>query len=340
MMMRRRSILRSLARGLAAVGLAGTMFLFVAVVIEYQFTFANLSTSDAFQAALKEVLDHVALPVALLLVPMAVASHWVMRRAFRPLGEAAVSLNELATLDRDIRIDDSAFPTEVLPFTDAVNGLLTKLADAAKRHEGFAADVAHELRTPLAALMLELDTIDHPAAIRMKGDVAAMRRLIDQMMLLAQMDAQEAAATATDQVDLAEVAGEVVAREAPEIIAQGKLIELVSAEQAISVRGRKEAIAAALRNLIENAVRVTPKGGSILVAIDSVPSIRVADDGPGLSATELSGLLRRSRRSNHPSPDGAGLGLAIVERIMAVHGGRVRTEPDTRELILDFSPSC
>lgn len=331
------SIFRTLARGLAIVGFVGAAFLLIAVVIEYRLTFEDLSTADAFRAALREVIEHVALPIATLLVPMAIASLWVMRRAFRPLSEAAAALDELTVQDRDIRIDDRSLPTEVVPFTQAVNKLLTKLADAANHHEAFAADIAHELRTPLSSLMLELDEIDGPAAARMKGDVAAMCRLIDQLMLLAQMDAQQAAATSTDTVDLNEVARDVVARAAPPIIAAGKLIELSPSEEAATVYGRREAIAAALRNLIENAVRVTPKGGSILVAVSSAPSVRVADDGPGLSPEQLARLIQRNRRSDHSSPDGAGLGLAIVDRIMLLHGGRVQTYQDTRELILDFS---
>lgn len=331
------SIFRTLAGGLAVVGFGGATFLLVAVLIEYRFTFADLSTQEAIRAALKEMIEHVALPVATLLLPMAVASFWVIRRAFRPLSDAAAALENLTVQDRDIRIDDQALPVEVVPFAQAVNKLLAKIADAAMRHESFAADIAHELRTPLSSLMLELDGIDDPAAIRMKGDVAAMRRLIDQLMLLAQMDAQQAAATSTDEVDLNEVARDVVAHAAPPIIAAGKSIELSSSDEVAVVRGRREAIAAALRNLIENAVRVTPKGGGILVAVGSGPSLRVADDGPGLSVEQLAGLILRNRRSDHSNPDGAGLGLAIVERIMLLHGGRVRTDQDARELILDFS---
>lgn len=331
------SMFNTLARGLTVVGFGGTAFLLIAVLIEYRFTFADLSTGEAIRAALKEMIGHVALPVAALLLPMAVASLWVMRRAFRPLSDAAAALEDLTVRDRDIRIDDQALPVEVAPFVQAVNKLLAKLADAATRHESFAADIAHELRTPLSSLMLELDGLDDSAAMRMKGDVAAMCRLIDQLMLLAQMDAQQVAATSTDEVDLNEVARDVVAHAAPSIIAAGKSIELSPSDEVAVVHGRREAIAAALRNLIENAVRVTPKGGGILVAVGSGPSLRVADDGPGLSAEQLVGLILRNRRSDHSSPDGAGLGLAIVDRIMLLHGGRIRTDQDARELILDFS---
>ncbi|MAF63761.1 MULTISPECIES: HAMP domain-containing sensor histidine kinase [Pseudomonadota] len=331
------SIFKSLARGLAVVGLGGTVFLLVAVLIEYRISFAEMATANALEAALHEMVEHVLLPVVALVVPMTAAALFVMRRAFKPLTDATEQLNAITGRDRNIRIDDHKLPTEVRPFTVAVNTLLGRLEQSALHQEAFAADVAHELRTPLAAMVLELDGMTDPAAARLKGDVAAMRRLIDQLMLLAQMDAQEAAATATDDVDLADVASDVVARCAPAVIAQGRTIELVNDGQRLVIRGRREAIAAALRNLIDNAVRVTPNGGTVHVVLDGTPAIRVIDGGPGLSLDQLTQLIQRNRRADYASPDGAGLGLAIVDRIMQVHRGAIRTDPENSALILDFS---
>ena len=331
------SIFKSLARGLAVVGLGGTVFLLVAVLIEYRISFAEMATANALEAALHEMVEHVLLPVVALVVPMTAAALFVMRRAFKPLTDATEQLNAITGRDRNIRIDDHKLPTEVRPFTVAVNTLLGRLEQSALHQEAFAADVAHELRTPLAAMVLELDGMTDPAAARLKGDVAAMRRLIDQLMLLAQMDAQEAAATATDDVDLADVASDVVARCAPAVIAQGRTIELVNDGQRLVIRGRREAIAAALRNLIDNAVRVTPNGGTVHVVLDGTPAIRVIDGGPGLSLDQLTQLIQRNRGADYASPDGAGLGLAIVDRIMQVHRGAIRTDPENSALILDFS---
>lgn len=332
------SIFRSLARGLAVVVSGGTILLLAAVLLEYWSSFAAMSAPDALRAALREMAEHVVLPVLALVIPMMLAMHFVMRRALQPLAEATDRLNAVSGQDRNIRVDDAHLPAEILPFTQAVNTMLGRLEQSAAQQEAFAADVAHELRTPLAAMMLELDGMQGPEAVRLKGDVAAMRRLIDQLMLLAQMDAQEAAATATDDVDLAEIASDIIARTAPVVIAAGRVIELVCDERPARLRGRREAIGAALRNLIDNAVRVTPAAGTVRVILDGSASIRVADGGPGLSPVQLEQLVRRSARADHASPDGAGLGLAIVQRIMQVHGGTIRTDPSSSSLILDFHP--
>lgn len=330
------SMFRSLARGLAVVVSGGTILLLAAVLLEYWSSFAAMSGSDALRAALREMAEHVVLPVLALVVPMMLAIHFVMRRALQPLADATERLHAVSGQDRNIRVDDAHLPAEILPFTNAVNMMLGRLEQSAARQEAFAADVAHELRTPLAAMMLELDGMEGDQAARLKGDVAAMRRLIDQLMLLAQMDAQEAAATATDNVDLAELASDVIARAAPFVIASGRMIELVSTGQSPVVHGRREAIGAALRNLIENAVRVTPPAGTVRVVVDDSPSLRVADGGSGLLEDQLDRLIQRTARADHASPDGAGLGLAIVHRIMQVHGGSIRTDPATSSLILDF----
>lgn len=331
-----RSISRRLKHGLGLIGVVGTILLLLAVVFFYSFTFTALEAPAAMLRATREMLEHVALPVAVLMIPVTVMVLRVIRQAFLPLEDAAARIEAARGHERGFRIDTSEMPAEALPFTSAVNDLLARLDEAAKRQEAFAADVAHELRTPLALLSLELDRLDHQDAARLKEDVGAMRRLIDQLMLLAQIDAAEAAQTAPEQVLLADVASHVVGAVAPGIIEQGKTIALDTGDRAVVVNGRREAIAAALRNLIENAARVTPAGGAIQVFAGPGALLSVRDEGPGLAPERLRELVQRHRRADHASKDGAGLGLAIVDRIMAAHGGTLATDPGHRELVLRF----
>jgi len=321
------------------VGLLGSALLLAAVVFFYWRSFTDLPAEQAAGRAIREMVEHVALPLIVLMAPMAIVGLRVIRQAFVPLEEAARQIEAAHGHERGFRIDTSNMPAEALPFTDAVNDLLTRLDEAAMRQEAFAADVAHELRTPLAVLSLELDRFDGADAHRLKGDLAAMQRLIDQLMLLAQIDAATAAQLAPESISLADVATEVVSFMAPTIVAAGKNIALERGEQAAIVRGRREAIAAALRNLIENAMRVTPPGGTIHVGIGPDASMHVRDEGPGLSPDRLLDLVRRHRRADHASKNGAGLGLAIADRIMAAHGGQLATDPGRRELALRFPGS-
>ncbi len=340
-MTHRRSVTRRLKQGLGLVTLVGMVLLLAAVAFFYWKPFSALPAPEAARLSVVEMLDHVALPLAVLMGPVVYVALSVIRQAFRPLEEAAEQIEAARGHERGFRIDGSRMPTEALPFVDAVNDLLGRLDNAAHRHEAFAADVAHELRTPLAVLSLELDRLEHGGvgsadAARLKADVASMRRLVEQLMLLAQVDAAAAAQMAWEEVALAAVAADVVELMAPSIIASGRTIALEAGDEAITVRGRREAIAAALRNLIENAARATPEGGSIRVRIDAAGRIVVADDGPGLAPERLRDLVQRHRRADHASRDGAGLGLAIVDRIMAAHGGVLETRPEARELVLCF----
>ena len=183
-----RSISRRLKRGLGLIGVAGTVLLLAAVAFFYSVTFTHLDARAAMIRAIKEMLEHVALPLVVLLVPVAIMVLRVIRQAFAPLEDAAARIEAAQGHERGFRIDASQMPAEALPFVYAVNDLLARLDQAARRQEAFAADVAHELRTPLALLSLELDRLDYDDAARLKEDVAAMRRLIDQLMLLAQID--------------------------------------------------------------------------------------------------------------------------------------------------------
>jgi two-component system, OmpR family, sensor kinase len=281
-----------------------------------------------------EIGDHVVLPLIVLLLPLLATIPWIVRSALAPLGIAAKRVDAASGLERGFRVEVDGLPTEAAPFVQAVNNLLQRLDEAAERHEGFAADVAHELKTPLAILRLELDSFGDPLARKIRADIASMDRLIEQLLLLAQLDAASASRFPHDEVNLGDIAAEVIGRLAPRAIDEGVQLELEVEEQVI-VRGRREAIAAALRNLVENSMRVTGDA-PVIVLVGPGSRIRVRDGGPGLGPAQLLRLSQRHSRAQHPSSDGAGLGLAIASRIMTSHGGRLDTDSQACELQLIF----
>lgn len=328
------SIVGRLTLSLTLVALIGAVLLLLFIGVEYRISFADLSDALALPAVVHELNEHVVVPMLLLATPMTVTALWAIRRAIEPLEEAARKI-DAAKEARGVRVDAESLPLEARPFARSINALLDRVDAAAAMHEAFAADIAHELRTPLTLLSLELDQLDDAKAERLRVDVGAMRRLIDQLMVLAQIDAERLAQMAPTPVDLVELAGDVVAQMAPAALADGKQIEL-SGEDSAVIAGRREAIAAALRNLVENALRVTPAGQTVVVLADRPGELAVRDGGEGLSSERLKILVERLRRADHASSNGAGLGLAIVARIMAAHGGRLATNPEQRELRLIF----
>lgn len=327
------SVARRLTRSLSIVGAAGALLLLVVIGIEYRLSFSHLADGDALQMALHELAEHVLLPMVVLIVPMALAGRWAITTAMEPLRAAAEDVESRTSEVRGVRVPTARLPQEARPFADAVNRMLERIDRTAAMHEAFAADVAHELRTPLTLLSLELDQLDAPAAPRLREDVAQMRRLIDQLMLLAQVDADAAAQAAPARFDLADLAGDVVARMAPIALDASIQLEL-DAGVPVWIDGRREAVGAALRNLLENAVRVTPTGGTVTVAVTRDGAIAVRDGGPGLAPEALADLVGRHRRADHASHDGAGLGLAIVDRIVKAHGGMLSTRPEHREMCI------
>lgn len=337
--MRRASIFGRLALGLVIVGLVGAIALLVFVAFEYGLSFGDTPGSLTLTEILNEIGDHVVVPLLVLMLPLAVAVPWVIRTSLRPLRDAAAQIELAQTADRGFRVNAGDFPIEALGFAESVNGLLGRLDETAARQEAFAADVAHELRTPLAILALELDKLDGDVAARLKRDVTSMSRLVEQLLVLAQLDAQTAARDPTQDVALDDIAADIVAHFAPLALDQGKEIALEPGDGAI-VSGRPEAISAALRNLVENGLRVTPVRGTVTVFVGPGPVLRVRDGGPGLSHDALEDYRQRLRRGDHSSKSGAGLGLAIVSRIMDAHGGVLRTQPDHAELVLDFGRSA
>lgn len=329
-----RSLGGRLALGLGFVAFVGAVLLTGLVIVDYVYGADEpINTSQL----LRELEDHVVAPLILLLGLVGIGGFFVIRAALTPLSRAAVEVDVAAqTVPRGVRIDHSKFPLEAQPFAAAVNRLLERLDAAADAQETFATDAAHELKTPLTILSLELERLPLDDAQRLRGDVAALSKLVDQLLLLARLEAQSAAETNVEIIDLNAVAADVVSSMAPIALKSARNIAFDDCNGALFA-GRREAVTAALRNLVDNALRVTPEGGTVTVISGPGAKLIVRDEGPGLSEERLARLARRGARADHASADGAGLGLAIVAKIMAAHGGAIRTNADRRELVLDFT---
>ena len=244
---------------------------------------------------------------------------WIVNRGLRPLRHMSQIAQSIGPANAHVRFSTDDVPREILPCVLSFNAVLDRLEHGLDRQREFNANAAHQLRTPLAVLMANVQSLEDPALIeRLKIDVDHMARIVSQLLLIAQLD------TLTidfkELVDLNALVADVAANLGPIAINTDKSIKLERSEGDLFVRTSRFALRTALQNLIENAIKHTPRGTSVLVRVANLPSIDVIDCGPGIPEALRQRVFERFWRGD-ASTDGAGLGLAIVEKtVKAMHG--------------------
>lgn len=208
--------------------------------------------------------------------------------------------------------------------------------DDDRRNEMFAA-IGHDLRTPLSALRAALEALedgltpDPDRYLRaMQHDVVALTSLVDDLFLLSRIESG-AIEPVRASVDLTEVAGEAVEALAPSAVMAGVDIELQSTAP-VPTRGNAVALGRVVRNLIDNAIRHSPPGSTVVVVVEGTPRplVRVVDAGTGFPAGFRSRAFERFTRadaSRTRTTGGGGLGLAIAHGLVTAHGGEIWIDP-------------
>ena len=284
----------------------------------------------AGQLALRAVL-----PVALLAPLLMLIVWWVVGRALVPVRQlrrqlAARRADELAPMPL------AGLPAEVAPLVAEMNGLLARLDAAWRQLSDFTADAAHELRSPLAALRLQVQGLQRAdtdqarqiATERLLAGVDRATRLVEQLLALARHDGDGGgAAIDAAPVDLVTLTRRALHDAASE--AQARQIELRGPGDAapVIVPGQSDALAVLLRNLIDNALKHTLAGGVVQVSAHQgeggAPALVVEDSGPGIPPEERQRVFDRFYRVPGAPGHGSGLGLAIVQTVARRHGARV-----------------
>lgn len=218
-------------------------------------------------------------------------------------------------------------PTEVVPLVEGINSLIVRLRAAIDGQKRFLSDAAHELRTPLAAMQIQVDTLAAEPPERFeqgrmsiaKG-VARTTALVNQLLQLARLD--ESTAPHLEPVELGPLLLECVSEYV--VLAENKRIDLgASIDEPVTVNGSPLEMRSLFANLIDNAVRYTPTGGRVDVRLyrrDSEPVVDVLDTGQGLKPGSEAHIFDRFYRAAPAGVDGTGLGLAIARRIAERHG--------------------
>ena len=276
----------------------------------------------------------VMIPLIVLLPIIIAAMVWVVGRGLWPLRQvtAEVQQRDAGTLTP---LGSANLPLEIKPLVDELNRLLARLQIAFTAQRAFISDAAHELRSPLTALRLQAQLLDRAPdeAARLEARAqlgAAIERathLVEQLLTLARSEPQETAIK-FEPVALADIAAEAITD--CHAMALDRNIELsLDAEPGLKVRADREALRAMLRNIIDNAVRYTPPGGSVAVRTLTKSEralVEIVDTGPGIAPAERERIFDRFYRRPGTAAPGTGLGLAIVKAIAERHGAQVLLE--------------
>ena len=271
-----------------------------------------------------EIRVHVLLPLLLLSIMFLLFNFSVVRSTLKPLEATIAAVDRIDPAHVSTRIEAQTSSREAQALVNSVNRMLERVERAVRTLKEFAGDAAHELRTPLAVMMLSIGKLPaSPEKSKLIADAQGMRRLVDQMLDLSQADALEI--DAHTRADLGAVAAEVAAELTPLAVARRRSIAFRDSGASV-VPGHVEAIGRALRNLVENALSHTPPGTVVEVAAGPGPQCSVRDHGPGIPPDRRGAVLERFRRLDKSHAQGAGLGLAIASTIMELHGGRIEID--------------
>lgn len=288
---------------------------------------------DSRQDILWALLRGMLWPVALALPLLVGSLWWAVRRGLAPLRDmgAAIAARDPSAL-QPVTLPGTALPSEIAPMLQALNGLFERIAQLLDAERRFTADAAHELRTPIAAVRTQAQVAlgAHDEAPRRHALQAVLQgceratRLVEQLLTLSRLEAE--GTPALQPVALDELAREVLADLAPTALDQAQELEL-DAEPGCRVQAEPTLAAVLLRNLVDNAIRYSPPGARVQVALtreDTGVCLRVDDGGPGLDAVQRARLGERFFRVLGSGASGSGLGWSIVRRIAAAHGAQVR----------------
>jgi two-component system OmpR family sensor kinase len=267
-------------------------------------------------------------PIALMAPLLMLVVWWVVSGSLAPV--ARVRKQVAARQADDLSpVSENDLPDEVRPLVQELNLLFGRVRTAFDAQQHFVADAAHELRSPLAALKLQVLSLDRAedasaravAVGRLTAGIERATRLVEQLLVLARQESG-GAEQKFDQVNLADLAKRTLGDMAG--AAQAREIDLgLPRADELSVAGQGDALLILLRNLIDNAIKYTPAGGTVDVEVlqgERGPVLCVEDSGPGISPEERERVFSRFYRVPGSAAGGSGLGLAIIKAIAERHG--------------------
>jgi len=278
------------------------------------------------------------LAALLLLILPGIAIWWVTRWSFTPIDELRRTIATREALDLK-PLPIGKLLVEVQPLVESFNALLLRLDSAIENERRFIADAAHELRTPLAVLLAQVQLVlnaddvaeKNAAAKQLAAGVERSARLSEQLLDMARLDSGNDVPERTE-LDLSDIVV-LVARDF-ENTARHRSQSIGIHVETAPIRANIDDIGILLRNLLDNALRYGNEGGRVDISSRlaqrggaRVARLSVSDDGPGVPVNERTRIFRRFHRVAGVGGSGSGIGLSLVQRIVTAHGGSIDVGP-------------
>ncbi|XBS69040.1 ATP-binding protein [Acerihabitans sp. KWT182] len=310
----------------------GRQFDLVTLAVERQGGryYVQVATSVVFNRAimnlkLKPIPEIIGWSLLITTILFSLTFPFTVRRVLRPVRVASDAAASITPANLKTRLSYTGVPSEIRPLLVAFNDALARLENGFKVQQEFLASAAHELQTPLTLIrgQIELQPAFEDKAL-LFFEIDLMARHVRQLLHLAEVsEAQNYQFAAVDSVDVAQDVVEYLARKAD----KGRVKLRVEAPDALpALTADRSALFILLKNIIENAINVTPPSGVVNVFI-SDSAIEVQDSGPGIKPEYLPFLFERFWRAPDAAHEGAGLGLAICKEIAVAHHWRLSVKP-------------
>jgi signal transduction histidine kinase len=316
------SLGRRLVRRLAA---ANAVILFGATMLYLWRGYVRHEAFDEGSELQAWLLHELVSDVAPVMLPLFVTTLAVaimtIRRGLAPIKELSRQAADFDPSLLTVRLPERGVPQEVLPLVSAINAGLARLEEGFEAQKRFTASAAHELRTPLAVLKARCSGQECPVSEMVADDIGRMARVVDQLLAVARLETRQIPLDAP--VDLDEVCQRVVSDLYPLAVVAGRDLGLWSEHPGKLARGNAIVLADALRNVVENALRLSPPGETVEIELLSGGVIRVLDRGPGVADEHKDEIFQPFRRGAGSRGGGAGLGLSIAAEAAGLHGGRL-----------------
>ena len=260
---------------------------------------------------------------------------WIISRSLQPLDDFKA---ELAQRDSEelSAIQSNNYPLEIVPTITEMNHLFERISSAQQEQRQFIADAAHELRTPITALNLQMQILlkqfpDAQELQNLSKGLIRIQHLVSQLLSLAKQDASILEVETKQQFLLNQVAVNCV--EQLVHLAMQKEIDLgMERQEDVVLYCQESAVHSIIYNLIDNAIKYTPNQGVINVSVfeqAGFAMIQVEDSGPGISPELYEKILKRFYRIHHHLEIGSGLGLSIVDKATERLGGKISFSKST-----------